>query len=478
MISRKPTSRGKWQLALCLSLCSSASWSLAASATTQSGGETTVYDQGRNAFTHPAANLSFLRQEDFFIGSAFFKKPWVSSPASTTARDGLGPLFNARTCLACHARNGRSQPSMQREQQTVLPLTANLSIQLGNGKSLSKTDLATLQQFGSLPEPNYGHQLQPDSVGGVQAEGKLSLRYRTIQGQYADGEAWRLQQPQWQLTELSYGDLHPDTQLSVRVAPALIGMGLLAAIPHSHLAQAADPQDQDGDGISGRFNQVWNHHTQEIVPGRFGWKANQADLVHQTASAFHNDLGISSTLFPQQNCSHTQTTCQQAPDGGQPEITGAILDKVLFYLKTLGVPARRDTDDPEVLHGERLFKRAGCAACHTPVQHTGDVPGLPELSQQTIQPFTDLLLHDMGSGLADHRTDFAASGQEWRTPPLWGIGLLETVNGHTRLLHDGRARNVAEAILWHGGEAGAARDQFIQMTADERAALVRFINSL
>jgi CxxC motif-containing protein (DUF1111 family) len=258
----------------------------------------------------------------------------------------------------------------------------------------------------------------------------------------------------------------------------MIGLGLLEAVPEETILALADPADEDGDGVSGRPNYVWDASGGRMALGRFGWKANQPSLYQQTAAAFLGDIGITTDLFDQQDCMAGQTECLDSPDGGNPEITGDDLAKVVLYASSLAVPAMRGAVDPQVILGEKVFLEAGCASCHTPSLATGVHPDIPALSNQTIYPYTDLLLHDMGEGLADGRPDFEASGSEWRTPPLWGIGLIETVNGHAYLLHDGRARGLAEAILWHGGEAEAARDYFIELPADLREALLRFLEAL
>ena len=257
----------------------------------------------------------------------------------------------------------------------------------------------------------------------------------------------------------------------------MIGLGLLEALPEARLEALADPDDEDGDGISGRINRVYDHERGETAVGRFGWKAEQPTVLQQTAGALLGDMGISSRLFREQNCTAAQTACLAAKDGGEPEIEDAILDKLVLYARTLAVPARRGADGEEVLRGKLLFGEAGCDSCHTPRHETGE-GALPELSDQTIWPYTDLLLHDMGDALSDERPSFAAEGREWRTPPLWGLGLVRAVNGHQFLLHDGRARGFAEAILWHGGEGEAAAEAFGAMPAEDRAALLAFLESL
>lgn len=437
-----------------------------------SGGATTVFDTSSNAFSLPARNLSLLRQEDFFTGRSFFKLPWVAAPASTTARDGLGPLFNQRSCMGCHARNGRSQPPLDKQESF-----ATMLVRLGvPAATPAQQQLAA--QYGAAPEPVYGDQLQPHALRGMQAEASPRFDYTTVRGQFRDGETYTLLKPGLVIDGLNYGALHPQAQTSARVAPALIGMGLLQAIPEPAILANADPDDDDGDGISGRPNRVWDLAVQQTRLGRFGWKATHPSIDQQNASAFSSDIGITTDLYPQQPCTAQQRECRQAAHGGKPEISRDILDKVNYHVSLLATPARRDVDDPTVIRGQKLFTQAGCAACHIPAFTTGELPGFPELSGQRIQPYTDLLLHDMGEGLADNRPDFAATGREWRTPPLWGIGLVPTVNGHSRFLHDGRARNLLEAILWHGGEAEHSRQQVLAMSKEERAALVRFLESL
>lgn len=437
-----------------------------------SGGATTVLDKSSNAFSLPANNLSILRRDDFFIGNAFFKQPWVIAPSSTSARDGLGPLFNSNTCQGCHVKDGKGHPPLTREDSFLSTLVrVSIPAETAEQKALLTT-------AGVVPEPNYGDQIQPKSIPGVKGEATPRFEYEEIAGQFKDGETYTLLKPRLQLADLNYGALHPQAQLSARVAPVMIGMGLLETIPEADLVALADPEDNNADGISGRMNRVWDVNSQKTRLGRFGWKASQPTVAQQTAGAFQSDLGITSPMFALAPCSTAQIDCSKAPDGGQPEINQELMDRVTFYASFLAVPARRDVNDPEVLKGERLFKQANCSACHLPELKTGVKPDFPELENQKIQPFTDLLLHDMGEGLADQRPDFLATGSEWRTAPLWGIGLVETVNGHTRFLHDGRARNLMEAILWHGGEAEQARQQVLNLSREDRSALLRFLNSL
>ena len=428
------------------------------------GGETTAFTATRNAFGLPARNLTAEQRRTFAVGNSFFRQNWVTAPASTEARDGLGPTFNALSCSSCHHLDGRGRPPAgPGDGQRGLLLRL----------SLPGTDATG----APLPEPVYGGQLQDRAILGVPVEGEFVITYREVPGTFPDGESYRLRHPEYRLRNLAFGPLDSALLLSPRVAPAVVGMGLLEAIPAANIIAAADPEDADGDGISGRVNMVWDGRRNAMALGRFGWKANQPTVEQQTAGAFLGDLGITSALFPAENCPAPQAACQAAPNGGAPEISEERLGKVTRYMQTLAVPAMRDIDDPQVRQGARLFADIGCAMCHTP-QHTTGTHEIAALSHQTIYPYTDLLLHDMGPELADGRPDFAAGGPEWRTPPLWGIGLVETVNGHTLLLHDGRARNLTEAILWHGGEGAAARDAFRTLTPAERAALIRFLESL
>jgi CxxC motif-containing protein (DUF1111 family) len=293
---------------------------------------------------------------------------------------------------------------------------------------------------------------------------------------YPDGSSVSLQKPGYFFTDLNYGVMPANVGISPRVANQMIGLGLLDAIPESTILSHADETDTDSDGISGKPNYVFDRETQYTKLGRFGWKSNQPTLKQQIAAAFSADLGITSTQFPDENCP-PGVDCEFLPNGGDPEITDDNLDKVVLYSATLAVPGRREFDNPLILEGKQLFGKANCVACHIPVLETGAYP-IKALEDQTIRPYTDLLLLDMGAGLADNTPDFKASGTEWRTPPLWGLGLIETVHGHTSLLHDGRARNIEEAILWHGGEASASKEAFMQFPESERTKLIDFIKSL
>lgn len=440
-----------------------------------SGGSATVKKSDQNAFSLPSANLSPVRRLDFSVGNSFFRSPWVIAPSTTTARDGLGPLFNTNACQNCHIKDGRGHPPEAGDSNAV-----SMLVRLSIPDDPAFADL--IQRNGVLPEPNYGGQLQDMANPGVMPEGKVRVEYDALTVKFRDGTAVELRQPTLRITQLGYGPMHPDTHVSARIAPPMIGLGLLEAIPDEAVLANADPDDKNGDGISGRANWVWDDAQQTVVMGRFGWKAGQPNLNQQNVHAFSGDMGLTTSLRRFDDCTPAQTDCLAAPNGngpdGEPEVSDNILRLVEFYTRNLGVPARRNVDDPQVLAGKSLFFQAGCQQCHVPSFKTRADAAEPELANQEIRPYTDLLLHDMGDGLADNRTEFQATGREWRTPPLWGLGLTAAVNGHTQMLHDGRARNAMAAILWHGGEAKAAQRQVLAFNAEQRKALLAFLNSL
>ncbi|AUJ34753.1 di-heme oxidoredictase family protein [Vibrio vulnificus] len=438
----------------------------------KSGGDTSVKKEGPNAFSLPAANLPMSKRLDFSVGNSFFRNPWVSAPASTDARDGLGPLFNTNGCQNCHIKDGRGHPPEKGDSHAVSMLV-RLSI-----PALTAEQKKAVITSGVIPEPTYGGQLQDFALQDQKPEGQISIRYSVVPVTFSDGTTVVLRKPTVEIRDLAYGEMHPQTLLSARVAPPMIGLGLLESIAEETLLQWADEDDLNQDGISGKLNKVWDVQTQSLAIGRFGWKAGQPTLMQQNAAAFNGDLGLTSHLFPQENCTDRQDLCRKLPNGGSPEVSDNILDFVEFYSQHLAVPIRRNVNDPQVKLGETLFVQSGCESCHKQTVKTAKREALPALSEQTIHPYTDLLLHDMGPGLADNRPEYLANGQEWRTPPLWGIGYTQEVNDHTYFLHDGRARNLMEAVLWHGGEAEAAKQNVLKMSAKERDALIAFLNSL
>lgn len=428
------------------------------------GGEGSVEPAGNRSFGLPAANLGSGPLRAFALGRMVFNADWNVAPGRVLALDGLGPLFNDTGCVRCHPRAGRGQPP-RREGALLQSLVVRLSVP---GSS---------EHGGGRPHPVYGEQMQDDAVPGLTREAEVILHWREIEGCYASGEPYSLIEPEVEFRELGYGPLGDGVLISLRIAPAMIGLGLLEAVPDTRLLALADPEDRDGNGISGRPNFVWDPFTASYRLGRFGWKAGVASLRTQAVLAAALDMGIASRMVPRDDCTRPQFRCLDIAGGGRPEISDAFIAALVAYTRSSGVPLRRGFDVPEVRRGERLFEQLACDACHLPTLTTGDHE-LAALAGQTIHPFTDLLLHDMGQGLADGRPDFAADGREWRTAPLWGLGLIAQVNGHSRLLHDGRARDVEEAILWHGGEADAARRAFEKLSSAERAALIGFLGSL
>lgn len=446
------------------------------------GGQTTVARSAARSLLEPAANLDLLRQEPFLIGRALFRDPWVTAPASTSARDGLGPLFNASSCVTCHRLGGRGDGA-----ETGTELAMGMVARLIPAEPDARSD------------PIYGNQLQTRGVdlgphGTLAAadagrsgnlavgEARITVSYTSLAGHYADGTPYRLRRPSYSVSELSYGDLDPDSRLTVRLAPPLIGVGLLEAVPDSELRALADPDDADGDGISGRIAEVADPATGGRVTARFGHKADKPDLPSQIATALRDDIGITSSRRPEQPCTMSQIACLTAPSGAGPqpgvEIADDLFDALVYFTRLTAVPAAAPLD-AQGQRGRRHFYRAGCSACHVPALRTGKVAGLPELSEQRIWPYSDLLLHDLGDGLADPaRGDGSADPAEWRTPPLWGIGLTERYARRAAYLHDGRAGTLEEAILWHGGEAQSAREQFRALSLAERDALISFLRSL
>lgn len=463
-------------LALGLSACDDAPrFTKAEPGEARSGGAATVRKSDQNAFSLPSANLPPSRRVDFSVGNSFFRNPWVIAPATTTARDGLGPLFNTNACQNCHIKDGRGHPPTPGASNAVSML---VRLSIPDTPAYAKL----IEQVGIVPEPVYGGQFQDMAIPGVTPEGKVRVDYTPVPVRFKDGTEVELRKPVLQITQLGYGPMHPDTRFSARVAPPMIGLGLLEAIPEEAILANAAAQANAKNGINGRPNQVWDDELQKTVMGRFGWKAGQPNLNQQNVHAFSGDMGLTTSLRPFDDCTDAQTACKQAPSGngpdGEPEVSDNILRLVLFYSRNLAVPARRGVNDAEVIAGKNLFFQAGCDSCHTPKYTTAANAAEPEMANQVIRPYSDLLLHDMGDGLADNRTEFQASGRDWRTPPLWGIGLTQAVSGHTQFLHDGRARNLLEAVLWHGGEAQAAQQQVLSFNAEQRAALLAFLNSL
>lgn len=431
-----------------------------------------------DAFSQPSANIAFDGEMTFKLGNGLFTKTWVAAPASTLASDGLGPLYNARACQDCHLKDGRGHVPAPGEPAVSMFL--RVSVPGGTPPADIADYLAT------LPDPTYGGQLQDFAAPGQPAEGHMHITTTDLPVTMADGTIITLHQPTYTVTDLAYGPLSPDAMLSPRIAPQMIGLGLLEAIPAADILARVDEDDANHDGISGRANIVVSTQYNTPMLGRFGLKAGMPTIREQSAAAFAGDMGLSTTLHtgPWGDCTTNQPDCIAAKHGQEPgvrdglEVSAASMDLITFYARNLGVPERRNVGDPQVLRGKEIFTTAQCAACHTPKHVTNRLEGQPEQSFQLIWPYTDLLLHDMGTALADNRPEGRATGTEWRTSPLWGIGLTEQVSGHTQFLHDGRANSLLEAILWHGGEAQSARDTVVALPSPDRDALIAFLESL
>lgn len=462
-----------------------------------SAGEASVDSNMSSAYSMHSANMKQAKHIlDFHGGNKFFEEPWAQSVGSVSSQDGLGPFFNSNACQNCHVRDGRGHAPQAgdgqrgRDFSTLLIRAASSKLSAGQAARVKRSLQA------NVGDPCIGGQLQHLAVFGVQAEAgqEVSYRYKTVT--FNDGYALQLREPIWHLRGFGC-DISADTVLSARVAPPMIGLGLLALIDEKTILGKEDIEDSNQDGISGKANQVWSETLQQVVLGRFGWKAGQPSLRQQTAGAFLGDMGITSELNPTENCLATQLDCLKAVNGNsdqrdhlaQFEVSTRILDKVTFYTHHLAVPKRRNAYAPQVLQGKQIFNQLGCAACHTERYRTEKSVEFSELSEQHIYPYTDLLLHDMGEALTDfdrhsNRVDgqlaveFLAQANEWRTPPLWGIGLAQTVDPRASFLHDGRARTILEAVLWHGGEAQKSQKALLALDKSQRAALLAFLEDL
>jgi CxxC motif-containing protein (DUF1111 family) len=450
-------------IAACVLLCVSCRkepepWSGVEEHPWMSGGSQTVFDAGAGAFGHEFPEMGGAALELHGIGDLQFEQTFVSAPAPLNP--GLGPVFNSVSCTSCHIGDGRGRPPSPGEQ----PISMLFRL------SVPGTDA----HGGPAPLPGFGAQLQPRAIFSAQPEAGVTITWTEEPVSLPDGDVVYLRSPQVTFTD-PYVPFPPDARWSPRVAPPVFGLGLLEAIADADIVAHADEGDANGDGISGRVNTVWDMVGQREAVGRFGWKAEQPTLLQQSAAAYNEDMGITNPLFPQES---TMGQPQYDDLLDDFELTDSVLRAVAFYVRTLAVPARRNTDDPQVLRGEALFASAKCDRCHVPEQRTAVNVAFPPVSNQRILPFTDMLLHDMGPALSDGRPSYGAEGSEWRTPPLWGIGLTQVVNGHQNFLHDGRARSLLEAMLWHGGEAQQSSGAVLAMTTEERAALLAFLNAL
>jgi CxxC motif-containing protein (DUF1111 family) len=429
------------------------------------GGDTTIRNRTSGAFTAPAPNLN---TEEFNLhgeGDVLFEGEFVKAPSPV--RPGLGPAFNNTSCRGCHIRNGRGMPVLGENGTLRSPILVRVSL---DPSALDRFPEVQGQQgpgSGPYPVPGFGTQIQNHAVFGAEPEITLSLSWKEISGSYPDGTAYSLRQPilAYSGTEKQLALMNDSAvQRSLRQTPPVVGLGLLEAVPAETLLAMEDPDDADGDGISGRLNRVWDPVSQSLAIGRFGWKASAPSLLVQTGNAFADDMGVKNPIAPEAD--------------GSVEIDLEFLRKTAFYTQTLAVPDRVRPLSASAQAGEILFRESACAACHTPSLSTDGSSSIAALRDQSFAPYTDLLLHDMGEGLADGRPDYLASGREWRTPPLWGLGLTSTILPMSAYLHDGRARTLEEAILWHGGEAEESRKVFESMPKEQRAQLIDFLKSL
>jgi len=415
------------------------------------------------AYSQPLAHLNAAEVQRFSAGKTEFAARWVA-PFLGGGHWGRGPQSNAQSCLECHPGNGRGRaPDGPQEEPVSLVLRLSVPGSDGTGRP--------------RPHPAYGIQLNRHGVlGKLIEEGDFRIAYRKRIVSLADGSTVELRRPVVRIAALWFGPLGDDTVISPRIAQPTFGLGLLETVSDATLADIAEKQRRIG--FNGRPNRVRDAITGEYVTGRFGHKAMHPDLTQQVAAAFHEELGVTSDLFPQQECWPIQQECDRVERLSGVEAQQRQLATITDYLRMLAPPPQRDTNNAAVKRGAALFEKAQCPVCHVPELTSDRGAAIVGPSHSTIRPYTDLLLHDMGDGLADGRREFSASGRDWRTPPLWGLGLRRQVNGNDNLLHDGRARNIPEAILWHGGEAEVARRAFMSMNQGEREALLRFLDSL
>ncbi len=459
---------------------------------TQIAGDATTYSEGLSAmaFQKPASNLSEEQVNRHVRGDSLFSRNFSSEESNDLK--GLGPVYNNSSCNACHARDGRGAlPIIPRGQEWV-QLGQNesifLKISIEDGQSREKS---VANNFGEpIPVPGFGTQLfhlglfsvRSDFPGVGQA--KVWMSYEYTQFIFPDGEILKLRKPIFKITDAYNQRIYErDVKTSPRMGPPMIGLGLLEAIPEQDILALAQ-RDLSAHGISGKPNYVFDIQKKmagDVWPvslGRFGLKASTPSVYHQSMGAFVNDMGVTTEAFPLENIFGTELFHLLGLDSSpRLEVPTQIAEDIIFYSLTLGVPNRRNVTDSQVVRGAQIFDEIGCALCHQPSFVTGPSQ-VSALSNQKIYPFTDLLLHDMGEGLADDRNDFDANGREWRTRPLWGIGHTQTINPRAGFLHDGRAKTLTEAVVWHGGESEQAKQKFVHLSKSDRDSLILFLNSL
>lgn len=429
-----------------------------------SAGSSTVFMSSRLAYDQPAPWVTGAMLTRFLLGDQLYDDPRTSNQQDPLT-GGLGPLYAGFSCGSCHNNAGRTYPSLFADG--------------GSGRGFSSQLVYIIRKNGKFFR-QYGRVLHDQSIVGEQAEGKL--RYWETEQQYTfpDGDTYALATPHYSISEWYADSISPqDLIIDVHIPLRHVGMGQIMALDPDELRRLAAQSNYPEYGISGRLSSVTERNRQYVGVG--GNKAHHADLTIELG--FSSDLGVTNDRYPLEVCAGQPQNNGYSHYGIQ--ISTRDMENVDLYLSALGVPARRSVNDPAVKQGEAMFYQAKCHLCHTPTLHTRqDAPvllngtRLPWLCNQTIHPYSDFLLHDMGEGLDNHVPAGSAYSYEWRTTPLWGIGLQETVNGHTRFLHDGRARNFTEAIMWHGGEGAVSRSLFSRMSRENREALITFLQSL
>ena len=423
--------------------------------------EISVNRETRESFAAPIPSLSLKKMRQFTGGRHLFRRTWTPAPSSVKSLDGLGPVFNRVSCSGCHVKDGRGRPP--EEGSKFRSMVIKLSMNKNNKV---------------LPDPNYGYQLNDKAILGVPYEGKATISYSQREVFYKDKSKAELSVPHYHFHSLSFGPLNTNTNYSGRVAPAVFGLGLIEAIKQEDIIKNQDILDTNNDGISGKASFIIDVPSNKKVLGRFGWKATRGTLLHHIAGAASEDMGLTSSIFPKLNCMHIQKECSKQINGGTPEISQKQINMLQVYMQTLAVPRQRDVNDKEVIAGSNLFKKIGCENCHVSTYITGKHKDHEELSNRVIKPYSDFLLHNMGPELDDGLQEGKVKSREWKTPPLWGIGLVKVVNRHTRFLHDGRAKSIEEAILWHGGEGLGSKEKFLSLGAKERRKILKFLSSL
>ena len=424
-----------------------------------------LFNDKNSSLLKPVNNLTDEDYDKFMLGKSFFTIPWVEAPSVTTARDGLGPLFNANSCISCHPSNGRGV-LFNKDGFVSRSLIAKLSIKSNDLKEHKES----LKYKGFVPNGIYGEQLSINAIHGIDFEGKIKVDFEELDITFPDGEKQVLLKPKYSLENLNYGVISNDTNISYRLASTLNGVGLIELILDNDILKNVDENDSNRDGISGKANYVYSNITKKEELGKYTWKAGVYSLKEQIASAAHNDMGLTTSIFPYENCTSVQKECNNAPKArNKIDLPDERLDAITFYLKNLKAYSPKITN--EYKEGLEIFEQISCAKCH--------ISSFETKKGFKVYPYSDFLLHDMGEELSDGKVEFMALAQEWRTAPLWGLALHEKINKEKpRLLHDGRARSFQEAILWHGGEALNSKENYMNLPKEKREKLLKFLEEL